>query len=150
MKNKIHSIITIILAIYFIGVGTGKFFQKIKPLNENEQENIITQNYTKSKKGEAPAGYKVTMNTMKQSGFLKMIGVFEILAGILMIIPKLRIFGLFLLLPIIFNIFFMHIFFDNRIGENIQTGILLIVTSFLCYFYKERIRSLIFIKTKEK
>tara|TARA_A100001011_G_scaffold194757_1_gene203152 strand:+ start:2938 stop:3063 length:126 start_codon:yes stop_codon:yes gene_type:complete len=30
---------------------------------------------------EAPVGYKITMNTMRQSGFLRLIAFFQILAG---------------------------------------------------------------------
>lgn len=74
---------------------------------------------------------------MKQSGFLKMIGVAQILAGILMIIPITRIYGLLLLLPIIFNIFMMHLFFDNRMDENILTGVLFLINILLLTYYKK-------------
>mgnify|MGYP001158845152 FL=1 len=93
---------------------------------------------------EAPVGYKITMNTMRQSGFLRLIAFFQILAGFLMTIPKTRLAGLLFLLPMIFNIFFMHVFFDNRIEENILTGILLAVNVLLCAFYVKRIRLIVF------
>jgi hypothetical protein len=54
-----------------------------------------------------------------------------------------RLAGLLLLLPIIFNIFFMHIFFDNRLDENIITGSILILTIFLCGFYMKNIKHII-------
>ena len=47
---------------------------------------------------------------LKYSGFLDMISLIQILAGILIIIPITRLAGLLTLLPIIFNIFFMHVF----------------------------------------
>ena len=50
------------------------------------------------------------MNTFKYSGFLDMISLIQILVGILIIIPITRLVGLLTLLPIIFNIFFMHVF----------------------------------------
>tara|TARA_Y100000766_G_C18535946_1_gene425949 strand:+ start:188 stop:457 length:270 start_codon:yes stop_codon:yes gene_type:complete len=84
------------------------------------------------------------MNTMRQSGFLRLISAFQILAGILMIIPKTRMAGLLLLLPIIFNIFFMHVFFDDRMHENIETGILLFITLALSSYYYKRISKILF------
>ena len=84
---------------------------------------------------------KITMNTFRQSGFLRMIAFFQILAGVLMILPATRTLGLLLLLPIIFNIFCMHVFFDNRMGENIETGILLALNLGLCSFYYKKLIS---------
>ena len=52
--------------------------------------------------------------------------------------------GLLLLLPIIFNIFFMHVFFDNRMHENVETGILLLLNLVLCSFYYKKVMNLIF------
>ena len=108
-------------------------------LKDVSQEEVISTIIEKQSY-EAPVGYKITMNTMRQSGFLKMIAFFQILAGILMIIPKTRLAGLLILLPIIFNIFFMHVFFDNRIDENIVTGIILTINLILCSFYYKKIK----------
>ena len=133
MKKIIHTILTITLGIFFIYKGIDKMPIKLKDISKEE----ITETIIEKGSYEAPVGYKITMNTMRQSGFLRLISVFQILAGILMIIPQTRIAGLLLLLPIIFNIFFMHVFFDNRINENIETGILLALNLGLCsYYYK--------------
>ena len=137
MIKLIHSIVTIILAIFFILKGFDKINSTISALNKTDIENIQKANYIDSVMGEKPSGYKITMNTMKQSGFLKMIGVFQILAGVLLIVPMTRLYGLLLLLPIIFNIFMMHLFFDNRMDENILTGgLLLLNILLLTYYYK--------------
>ena len=82
------------------------------------------------------------MNTFKYSGFLDMISLIQILVGILIIIPVTRLVGLLTLLPIIFNIFFMHVFFDNRVDENIETGFLLVINIILLLKYKKQIFSL--------
>ena len=82
------------------------------------------------------------MNTFKYSGFLDMISLIQILAGILIIIPVTRLVGLLTLLPIIFNIFFMHVFFDNRVDENIETGFLLVINIILLLNYKKQFFSL--------
>tara|TARA_B100000676_G_C17845989_1_gene715514 strand:- start:374 stop:820 length:447 start_codon:yes stop_codon:yes gene_type:complete len=134
MKTIIHSILTILLALFFIYKGVDKLPIKLKDVNKEEIISTIVEKNSY----EAPVGYKITMNTMRQSGFLRMIAIFQILAGILMIIPQTRMAGLLLLLPMIFNIFFMHVFFDNRIDENIETGILLGLNVILCLrYYKD-------------
>jgi len=140
MKKKIHTFLTIILALFFIYKGIDKMPIKLKDISKEE----IVETIIEKGSYEAPVGYKITMNTMRQSGFLRLISVFQILAGILMIIPKTRIAGLLLLLPIIFNIFFMHVFFDNRMHENIETGLLLLLNLILCSFYYKKVINLIF------
>jgi len=140
MKIIIHTTLTVLLAIFFMYKGIDKIPIKLKDISKEEIVSTIIDNNSY----EAPVGYKITMNTMRQSGFLKMISIFQILAGILMIIPKTRMLGLLILLPIIFNIFFMHVFFDNRMHENIETGILLALNIGLCSYYYNRLKQIIF------
>ena len=136
MKKKLHTICSILLGLFFIYKGIDKMPIKLKDVSQEEIISTIIEKQSY----EAPVGYKITMNTMRQSGFLKMIAFFQILAGILMIIPKTRLAGLLILLPIIFNIFFMHVFFDNRMDENIVTGIILTINLILCSFYYKKIK----------
>ena len=140
MKIILHTTLTVLLAIFFIYKGIDKLPIKLKDISKEEIVSTIIDNNSY----EAPVGYKITMNTMRQSGFLRMISIFQILAGILMIIPKTRMLGLLILLPIIFNIFFMHVFFDNRMHENIETGILLALNISLCSYYYNRLKQIIF------
>jgi uncharacterized membrane protein YphA (DoxX/SURF4 family) len=139
MKIIIHTTLTVLLAIFFMYKGIDKLPIKLKDISKEEIVSTIIDNNSY----EAPVGYKITMNTMRQSGFLRMISIFQILAGILMIIPKTRMLGLLVLLPIIFNIFFMHVFFDNRMHENIETGILLALNIGLCSYYYKRLKQII-------
>lgn len=141
MTNKkikiIHPLITILVALFFVNAGYKKFTsKKMKPLEKTQVVEYIFENDSY----EAPVGYNIVMNTFKQSGFLGMIAIFQIIAGILMIVPKTRLFGLLFLLPMIFNIFFMHVFFDNRVDENIETGILLALNILLLLPYSKIIR----------
>jgi uncharacterized membrane protein YphA (DoxX/SURF4 family) len=140
MKKMIHTILTIALGLFFIYKGVDKMPIKLKDISHEEIINTIIEKNSY----EAPVGYKITMNTMRQSGFLRLISIFQIIAGVLMIISKTRMAGLLLLLPIIFNIFFMHVFFDNRMHENIETGILLVLNLILCLYYYKRIFRIIF------
>lgn len=132
----IHAVLAVILAVFFINAGVKKFVPKpIKPVDQTElvQQIVEQQSYA------PPLGYKLTMNTMRQSGFLKMIGVFQLLAALLIVLPRTRLLGLLLLLPIIFNIFFIHVFMDNRMHENVETGILLGVNLLLLVYYTPQI-----------
>ena len=140
MRKTIHTILTIMLAIFFIYKGIDKMPIKLKDISKEEIVSTIVEKNSY----EAPVGYKIIMNTMRQSGFLRLISIFQIIAGILMIIPKTRMGGLLLLLPIIFNIFFMHVFFDNRMHENIETGMLLALNVGLCSYYYKKITQIIF------
>ena len=134
MKTIIHTLLTILLGVFFIYKGIDKIPIKLKDISKEEIVSTIIENNSY----EAPVGYKITMNTMRQSGFIRFIAFFQILAGILMIIPRTRLIGLLLLLPIILNIFFMHVFFDNRIDENILTGGILLLNLVLCsHYYKD-------------
>ena len=144
MKKTIHTILTVTLGLFFIYKGIDKMPIKLKDVSKEEIVSTIIEKNSY----EAPVGYKITMNTMRQSGFLRLIAIFQIIAGILMIIPKTRIAGLLLLLPMIFNIFFMHIFFDNRMDENIVTGLLLVITIVLCSYYYKRIIPILYISNK--
>lgn len=142
MKTTLHTIFTILLGLFFIYKGIDKIPVKLKPVSQQE----IVETIIERGSYEPPVGYKITMNTMRQSGFLRLISFFQILAGILMLIPKTRLTGLLFLLPMIFNIFFMHVFFDNRMDENLLTGFLLAVNLILCSFYYKRIRLILFEK----
>ena len=144
MKTTLHTLSTIILALFFIYKGVDKIPIKIKSITQEEIIGTIIERGSY----EAPVGYKITMNTMRQSGFLRLIAFFQIIAGILMIIPRTRLAGLLFLLPMIFNIFFMHVFFDNRIDENILTGSLLALNLLLCSYYYKRIQLILLEKNK--
>jgi uncharacterized membrane protein YphA (DoxX/SURF4 family) len=144
MKTTLHAILTILLALFFIYKGVDKIPIKVKSITQEE----IIETIIERGSYEAPVGYKITMNTMRQSGFLRLIAFFQIIAGILMIIPRTRLAGLLFLLPMIFNIFFMHVFFDNRIDENILIGSLLALNLILCSYYYKRIQLILLEKNK--
>ena len=131
-----HRISSILLALFFMYKGLSKFMSdKFKPIDESSIIKTIIENSSY----EAPVGYNIVMNTFKYSGFLDMISLLQILIGILIIIPFTRLIGLLSLLPIIFNIFFMHVFFDNRTDENIVTGLLLMANCMLLLYYRKKI-----------
>lgn len=140
-----HAILSIALAIFFLDAAYGKFGPvKLRDKNikiENREtivnQVIVAQDYS------PPYGYDLTMNTFRFSGFYKIIGMFQLVAGLLMLFPPTRLAGLCILFPIILNIFLMHVFFDNRLHENVETGILLGITTLLLLFYYKRLLPLI-------
>lgn len=134
--SYVHASLAVLLAVFFLNAGFKKFVPKpLKPIEAEElvQQIVIEGSYR------APLGYKLTMNTMRQSGFLQLIGVFQLLTAILIIVPRTRLLGLLFLLPIILNIFFIHVFMDNRMHENIETGIPLGVNLLLLAYYTKQI-----------
>ena len=134
--SYIHAALCLVLALFFINAGIKKFTPKaLKPADPA----ILTEQIIMKESYAPPLGYALTMNTLRQSGFLKLIGVCQLLAAVLILIPRTRLAGLLLLLPIIFNIFFMHVFFDNRMHENVETGIVLGVNLLLLCFYRRTI-----------
>lgn len=151
-KNKIiswvHAALTIALALFFIYKGGEKFGAvKLREKNiKTENQQQFVQKIIVEKDYSAPYGYDLTMNTMRQSGFLKVIGIFQILSGLLMLVPRTRMAGLLMLLPIILNIFLMHLVFDNRAHENYETGRLLAATVILLLFYRKRLSAIIWDK----
>ena len=141
--KRTRIILSIGLGLFFIYKGVGKHTSdNLKTIDKKLVEEYIIENDSYA----PPVGYKIVMNTFKQSGYLAFVSIFQIVAGILIIIPLTRLAGLLLLLPIIFNIFFMHIFFDNRLDENITTGSILILTIFLCSFYIKNIKYVFYIR----
>ena len=116
MKNiqgKFSYIIGSFLGLYFIYKGFTKHF-----LNTCK---VYTSESTE------PLVYQELMTILCQSGLTTIVGGIQILSGILLLIPKLRLVGAIMLLPIISNIFLFHVFLDNRPHENIETGLLLLL-----------------------
>jgi uncharacterized membrane protein len=143
--NLIHALFAVLLGAFFMYAGVKKFIPK-PPRSEDKValvEAISSGEYT------PPVAFKLTMKSMSQTGFLKMVGVFQILAGLLMLIPQTRLAGLLLLLPVILNIFTLHLFLDNRPDENIETGLFLGLTALLIAFYYQRIATLVWIKKQQ-
>ena len=139
--NLIHALFTVLLAAFFIYAGVKKFIPK-PPRSEDKAalvEAVSSGVYA------PPIAFKLTMKSFGQTGFLKMVGVFQILAGLLMLIPQTRLAGLLLLLPVILNIFTLHLFLDNRPDENMETGLFLALTVLLIAFYYKKIAALLWI-----
>ncbi len=146
MKNQkimsyVHAFLIVLLAAFFIYAGTQKFIPKKHPPRDNSELVLQVQ----QERYEPPHALMLVVKSMKVNGMLYVIGLFQILAGFFMLIPRTRLLGLAILLPVIANIFLLHVFLDNRPGEVVETGILLGLTLLLILWYYKRLQ-LIFVK----
>lgn len=142
-----HALLSVFLAAFFIYAGIKKFIPKppsTKPANNAEYIKAFEENAF-----ENPINFKMGVKALKVSGFLKMVGVLQILSGLLIIIPYTRLIGLMMLLPITVNVFSFHFFMDNRTDENIETGFFLLLNIALTLFYLKQLGSLVVKKKNE-
>jgi hypothetical protein len=133
-----HLTVSLALALFFLNAGIKKFIPK--PKRNILEETIKDFN---SRSFNKPHTFKITMKMFKESGFFYFVGAFQILSSILIIFKPTKLLGLLCLLPITINIFILHLLMDNRISENIETGLILIVNALLIFFYINKFRPLI-------
>lgn len=121
MKNKYVQILLMVSAIL-----VGSFF-----VYKGVTKHLLGSCKVYDVDSTIPIMYQEVISAFCKSGFFKMIGIFQVLGGFLLIIPKTRLIGALLLLPIIFNIFTIHLFLDNRPEELVISGIPFILTSLI-------------------
>lgn len=108
------SMLSAALGIFFIYKGIDRHF--LSPCTAFTQNSTFSSNYSQ------------LITTLCDSGFLFIVGIIEIVAGILLIFPKTRFGGILLIMPVIITIFLFHLMIDNRPFELIQSGIPLAAT----------------------
>jgi len=88
------------------------------------------------------------INGAKQTGyFWQVLGICELLFGIMLIIQGTRFIGAVFLLPITLHIFLFHLFLEiEDIPELIQTGLLLVINIALVLKEREKLKPLLWIK----
>ena len=124
VKNVIIWILSLALAAFFIYKGLTKHWLgacKVYP-----PDTTVPQDYIN------------VINAFCHSGFLKMVGFFQILSGVFLVIPRTRAVGALLLFTLIFNIFTIHFFLDNRPGELVESGIPLLLNIILIGFLLDK------------
>lgn len=116
MKKTIHYLVAglaIILGAFFVYKGFDKHF--LSECKVYEPDSPL------------PLNYRNLITALCTSGFTKVVGILEIASGILLIIPRTRLLGSIVLLPVIITIFLFHLLIDNRPHELVETGIPLFV-----------------------
>lgn len=92
MKNKILFVIYLLFGLMFINAGLNKFFNYI-PVPENLPESVM----------------KMFMAMMEITWLMPLIATFEIIGGVLFIIPRFRALGAMVLVPIMTGIIIHHL-----------------------------------------
>ncbi|WP_370087447.1 DoxX family membrane protein [Ekhidna sp.] len=87
MKNKILFVIYLLFGLMFINAGLNKFFNYI-PVPEDLPESVM----------------KMFMAMMEITWLMPLIATFEIIGGVLFIIPRFRALGAMVLVPIMTGI----------------------------------------------
>lgn len=118
------AVLSAALGIFFIYKGVDKHF--LSPCKVYGPDSTLPQEYMN------------LMSALCGSGFTKIVGFLEVLAGVLLVFPRTRLLGVIILLPVIISIFLLHAFVDNRPHELVETGIpLAIAVLIFAYHYND-------------
>lgn len=118
------AVLSAALGIFFIYKGVDKHF--LSPCKVYGPDSTLPQEYMN------------LMSALCGSGFTKIVGFLEVLAGVLLVFPRTRLLGVIVLLPVIITIFLLHAFVDNRPHELVETGIPLVIAVLIfAYHYND-------------
>lgn len=92
MKNKILTVLSVLLALLFLNAGFNKFFNYL-PVPEGLPDDLMRDNAA----------------LMEISWLLPLVASMEILGGLLLLLPKTRALGLLVLFPILVGIVLTHL-----------------------------------------
>lgn len=87
MKNKIIFVVSLLFGLMFINAGLNKFFNYM-PMPENMPESLV----------------KVMTAFMQIGWLIPLVGVVEVIAGVLFIVPKTRAFAAVMIFPLMVGI----------------------------------------------
>lgn len=147
MKKSI-SIIFIVLRLLLGGVmiagGIGKFLKPVPSPTEVLQK---AESY-KSPNDTQTLQKILYISGSKQTGyFWELLGVCELLFGLLLVIQGTGFIGALLLLPISLNIFLFHLFLEpDEVGELIQWALFLTINIVLVLHERSKWKHLLWIK----
>ncbi len=117
MKNKILFGVSLLFGIIMINGGLNKFLNYLPLEMDKAAMDLI--------------------NVFKSSGWIfNLIAVIEIMAGILIIIPKTRALAAIMIFPVMIGIVFFHIFQDP--ANIIMSLVLLIINLWIIFENREK------------
>jgi len=131
-------VIRLVLGSLFVYAGVQKFIPKERPKTEASAE--VPDNVKKIRN---------YIGGMKQTGyFWPMLGVVEMLGGLLIATHFYSLLGAVLLVPVTLNIFLFHIFrTPGDVGENLLAGLYLLANIFLIGYHYQPLKT-VFLKPK--
>ncbi|MBY5957055.1 DoxX family protein [Membranicola marinus] len=92
MKSKIKFIVSLLFGLIFVNAGLNKFLNYM-PMPENLPEKML----------------KIMTAFSQISWLMPLVGVVEILGGLLFMIPKTRVLGALVIFPIMIGVLLTHI-----------------------------------------
>lgn len=146
--KKIINIVYIMISLFLGGMMIYGGIQKFeKPIPKPVEVVEKAQKFTSLEK-ESTLQKVLYINGAKQTGyFWQVLGICELLFGLMLIIQGTRLVGAVFLLPITLHIFLFHLFLEiNEIQELIQTGVLLAINIALVLKEREKLKPLLWIK----
>lgn len=143
----INNIVAVLCRLFLGGMMIYGGFGKFSNPSPSPQEVVVKAERFTSPEKEETLQKVLYINGMKQTGFAwEILGVCEILFGLLLIIQYTALAGAILVLPITIHIFFFHVFLEaDETGELLMTGVLLLANVFLIVRDMPRWRKLIWI-----
>lgn len=124
-RETFFHLIAFVLAAFFIYKGLTKHL--LSPCKIYALDTTI------------PEDYILVMGIFCKSGFFVIIGALQVLSGLFLIFPKTRFAGILILMPIVVNMFTIHLILDNRPEELVETGIPLTLCLILVLRYLRRV-----------
>ena len=92
MKNKILFVLCLLAGLMFINAGLNKFFQYM-PTPKDMPEKMV----------------KAVMAFVQIGWLMPLVGIFEVIGGVLLIIPRTRALGAIVLVPVLTGILLANI-----------------------------------------
>lgn len=120
MYQKITTILSLFVGLFFIYVGINK--------------HLLGQCISFGPNSSIPEDFVQLISTLCKSGYLKMVGILQVIGGLSLLWQRFNWLGLILLTPISFVIFTFHLLLDNRISEILYIGIPMILLVFILYY----------------
>ena len=126
------------LLVSLLGATLGCFF-----IYKGIDKHFLSPCLSYSPNSIPPKLYLQFMESLCSSGFTKIVGSIEVAAGLLLIVPKTRLLGTFIILPVIITIFLIHLLMDNRLTELVETGLPLIATVLIFSYHQKNWKAII-------
>lgn len=139
-----------IVARIFLGISliVGGYEKFEKPTPKTQEVLAKAQKFS-SPEQESTLQKILYISGAKQTGyFWQVLGVCELLFGLLVILPRTRLLGAILLLPITLQIFLFHAFLEPEAHlELLNTSLLLLVNIMIVFIERKRILPAIWLRS---
>lgn len=145
---KLKRIIYVVFRLFLGGMMIFGGIKKFEKSNPTPIEVVEKANKFTAPEKENTLQKILYINGMKQTGyFWQVLGICELLFGVLLLIQVTGFVGALFLLPITLHIFLFHVFLEpDEVGELIQTAFLLLINILLVLKERSKWENLLYIK----